>query len=237
MKGASLRFESAWIAVATSSFPVPLSPVTRIRASVGATRLTRSRTASMASDDPTRFASGPSVPWRARVRSRARRTSSAPFTVSSTDSGVRGFSMKWKAPIRVASTASEREASPLIITTVVAGACSRYRGSASSPVMPGSMRSSSTTSGSRSSISASPSSAVPASRTRYPSASSRARSERRMLPSSSTIRISLMRPRPEDGFGRKPRRRLDRVRRRVLRGPRWSVGRSQGRARFRGCGS
>jgi hypothetical protein len=37
MNGRSARFESVWTARATSSLPVPLSPMIRIVASVGAT--------------------------------------------------------------------------------------------------------------------------------------------------------------------------------------------------------
>ena len=42
-----------WIVLATSSFPVPLSPVTNTLASVGATRSISSYTFCIASDRPT----------------------------------------------------------------------------------------------------------------------------------------------------------------------------------------
>ncbi len=81
-------------------------------------------------------------------RSRARRSSTAPFTVASTDSGVSGFSMKWNAPSRVASTASWSVARPLIITTGTSGRRSASCRSAVSPSVRGMARSRSTTSGS-----------------------------------------------------------------------------------------
>ena len=52
--GLSRRPLPAWIALATSSLPVPLSPMIRTVASVGATLTIRARTSPIASESPTR---------------------------------------------------------------------------------------------------------------------------------------------------------------------------------------
>src|SRR5256884_5702779 len=52
-KGCDDRADPLWMARATSSFPVPVSPVMRTVESVGATLATRESTACRAGDEPT----------------------------------------------------------------------------------------------------------------------------------------------------------------------------------------
>jgi hypothetical protein len=132
-EGPAARGEWRWMAAATSSLPVPDSPVISTRASVGATRSISSRTASIAALRPP-SRSSPPAPRAARGSARAPGAAPAPSAASAArPRGVSGFSMKWKAPSLVARTASESVARPLIMTTGSSGAASRIRGSTSSP--------------------------------------------------------------------------------------------------------
>ena len=115
--GLSLRGLCAWIAEATSSFPVPDSPSISTRASLGATRPIISRTVRIAGLSPTRSPARPRSARRAVRSRRACRSSTALLRASSTPSGVRGFSRKLTAPRRVAFTASASPARPDIMTT------------------------------------------------------------------------------------------------------------------------
>ena len=164
MYGPRTRCEPRWMSDAATSFPVPDSPVMSTRASVGAMRAIISCTCSTAGLRPTISSPSPSSSSSTRLISRACRSSSAEARVSSTASGVSGFSMKWYAPSLVALTASPSEARPLIMITGRCGAASRRRGSASSPVSPSMYRSISTASGSSPCTSASAARALPASR-------------------------------------------------------------------------
>jgi hypothetical protein len=59
MNGASARELSLWIAAATLSFPVPLSPVINTEAEVGATRWMSEKTSRIGADVPTKSARSP----------------------------------------------------------------------------------------------------------------------------------------------------------------------------------
>ncbi len=78
-KGASLRGERVWMALATSSLPVPLSPVTSTVELVGATALISSNMAVMAGETPRMRSS----PWRLRNSALRRRFSSSRRSFSS----------------------------------------------------------------------------------------------------------------------------------------------------------
>ena len=179
-----------WIAEATSSLPVPDSPVISTRASVGATRAIRARTSSMAGLTPTSGSAWPSASCRRRFSASVRDSSSAARSVVSRPSGVSGFSRNWKAPSLVARTASVRFALPLIITTGRSGTVRLSCSSVWSPSgPPGIMRSSSTASGASRSTAAMAAVPFAASSVSKPSDCSNAPTILRMLVSSSTNRM------------------------------------------------
>src|SRR5216117_3360420 len=81
-----------WMAEATSSLPVPDSPVIRTRASVGATRAISPRNWSIALLTPTSGSACPSASCSRRFSASVRDSSSAARSVVSRPSGVSGFS-------------------------------------------------------------------------------------------------------------------------------------------------
>src|SRR3954469_2197474 len=187
--GLSRRGLASWIALATSSLPVPDSPVISPRASDGATRAIICRTAFIAALVPTICPPKPSSALSCRATRRVCRSSRADDTASSTPSGVSGFSRKLKAPSFVAFTASARPARPLIMITGKSGATSRSRASVAMPSSsPGIIRSSSATSGSPSVTRATASTPLGVSATSYPSPASSAPTILRMFGSSSAMR-------------------------------------------------
>ena len=125
-KGAAARRLRAWSQRATSSLPVPFSPVTSTRASQGATFSISSRTRRICDDCP--MISGCAVcARRARAAVRAGAAAglsvagalpaaSGSATVRRMDSSRRFMSMglvtKSRAPLRTALTAESMEASP-----------------------------------------------------------------------------------------------------------------------------
>ena len=115
--GLAARALCRWIAEATSSLPVPDSPVMSTRASVGATRAIMARRSSIAWLTPTSGSPCPSASCSRRFSARVRDSATAARSVVSTPSGVSGFSRNWKAPSLVARTASARFALPLIMIT------------------------------------------------------------------------------------------------------------------------
>src|SRR6266545_4683142 len=148
MNGLAARALWRWIADATSSLPVPDSPVISTRASVGAIRAISARSRSIASLTPTSGSLWPSASCSRRFSAMARDSSTAARSVVSTPSGVSGFSRNWSAPSLVARTASARLALPLIITTGTSGAIRLSCSSVASPSgPPGMERSRSTASG------------------------------------------------------------------------------------------
>jgi hypothetical protein len=133
--GRSRRGLAAWMDRATSSLPVPVSPVTSTVAWVGPTRSTRSRTRARPGLEPT---ISPTARLRTSRRRRAfSRTSStlsvARATTERTWAGTKGLVMKSKAPRRMASTASSTVAKAVSRTTGSAGSLSRTWSRRSSP--------------------------------------------------------------------------------------------------------
>src|SRR6267378_178642 len=106
--GFSRRGLASWIALATSSLPVPDSPVMSTRASVGATRAIICRTVSIALLLPTICPPNPNSARNARATRRVCRSSNADDTARRTPSGVSGFSRKLNAPSFVALTGEQR---------------------------------------------------------------------------------------------------------------------------------
>ena len=93
-KGPSARSDSWWIARATSSLPVPVSPVTSTVASVGATRAMISKTARIDGDRPNSPPGG-SAPADGTDGRRSRRASTRALRTS----GSTGFVRKSSAPV------------------------------------------------------------------------------------------------------------------------------------------
>ena len=179
-----------WMADATSSLPVPDSPVISTRASVGATRAIRARSSSIAGLTPTSGSACPSASCRRRFSASVRDSSSAARRVVSTPSGVSGFSRNWNAPSLVARTASVRFALPLIMTTGRSGALRLSCSSVCRPSgPPGIIRSSNTASGVSRSTAAIAAVPLAASAVSKPSDCSSAPTILRMLVSSSTSRM------------------------------------------------
>ena len=198
-----------WIAEATSSLPVPDSPVISTRDSVGATRAINARSSSIATLVPMSGSSWPSCSCSRLFSASVRPTASALRNATSTPSGVSGFSRNWNAPSLVARTASERLALPLIITTGMCGARLRICSSVASPSGPGGIsKSSSTTSGASSMTRVSAALPSGASIVSKPSDCSNAPTMRRIFASSSTSRTrGLMFLRPLERRSRMSRRR------------------------------
>ena len=134
--GRSRRALRSWIARATSSLPVPVSPRMHTRDSVGATRSTCAMTRCIASLVHTSS-------WRptrrrsCRFSSSSRASRSVFSTVSSSLSDEIGFSRKSDAPSRVARTAMSTVACPEIMMIGVATPSSRSSASMARPSFPG----------------------------------------------------------------------------------------------------
>ena len=90
-KGPLLRAPPAWIARATSSLPVPVSPSTSTGTSLAAILATRDRSARIGSLSPTSSAAGPRVSARSlRTSARSARISGKPSMSSFTSRIARG---------------------------------------------------------------------------------------------------------------------------------------------------
>ncbi len=188
--GCSARRLARWMAAATSSLPVPDSPVMSTRVSPGATWATSSRIWRRAGEEPTISSRWPRAACRARLAARVRERSRAAWRVTRTDSGVSGFSRNWKAPSRAARTASASWALPLIMMTGADTPRSRSACRVARPSGPGGIiRSRKMASGSASSTVRMAALPLAASDTTCPSARSSAPSIRRMLASSSMRRM------------------------------------------------
>ena len=106
MNGRAANGLSRWMCAASSSLPVPDSPVSSTPASERATcvaSLSARRNASLGRSSSAPSPTSSRKRWFSRWRSER---SSAFLTTSSTRSRASGFSRKSKAPLRVASTAS-----------------------------------------------------------------------------------------------------------------------------------
>ncbi len=141
-KAPSRRAESAWIARAKSSLPVPLSPSSRTVASVAATRSVSARTARIAADSPT---IGGSVRDCASAKSRdcreRARRSIARATRRRSRSGSTGLVMKSSAPCFMASTAVSMEPNAVMTITGSVGSSAIAASRTAMPSAPGSRRS------------------------------------------------------------------------------------------------
>ena len=138
-----------WIIRATSSLPVPLSPVINTVVLMGATLLTISSTCRMAGLLPTIVPLGrtDSSSLRRMRFSRARACfSSAFWIVFSKTARRKGFVMKSYAPSFMASTADSTVPYAVSITTSISGHCFLISRSSEWPLMPGIRRSVNTTS-------------------------------------------------------------------------------------------
>ena len=119
--GPLARLERSWMARATSSLPVPFSPVISTRPDDGAVLASLSTIARIAALLPIIECSASARAFH-RAFSRARRPNSSAFlTTISSLSPVSGFSMKSWAPRLVACTAVSSVALPDIITTITSG--------------------------------------------------------------------------------------------------------------------
>ncbi len=241
--GCRARRLARWIAAAASSFPVPDSPVSSTRASVGPTWPISTRIRPIAVPWPTSSSRRLSASRRATFWVRVRCSSRAERSVTRTASGLSGFSRNWKAPSWVARTASASWALPLIMMTGASIARSRSEASVAMPSGPGGIsRSRNIASGSARSASSTAAGPLAASVTSKPSARSSAPSIRRMLASSSTRRIRggmgqrYVRPERAGSPRRWPRLPAFRSPGSCLRGFRSSGGPGPGRARcLRSC--
>ena len=182
-----------WIAVATSSLPVPESPRISTRASVSATCSIAWRTRSIAREVPTRVGCGPSWARSARFSAWVRTRVSAERTATSSDSGASGFSRNWNAPLCTARTASESWALPLIMITGMSASVVRIFSRVARPSGPGGIiRSRRIRSGFASGRARRPALPLGASATSNPSDLRRAPTIRRMFASSSMIRMRVL---------------------------------------------
>ena len=195
MNGFRARGENRWIALATSSLPLPDSPRISTRASVWATWAINWRSRSIGALDPTRVGWGPSAARRARFSAWVRTSVSAERSATSSDSGASGFSRNWNAPICTARTASASCALPLIMITGMSRSPARICSNVARPSGPGGIiRSSRMMSGWTSGMASNPALPFGASDTSNPSDLSSAPTIRRMLFSSSTIRMRVLMP-------------------------------------------
>lgn len=148
MNGLSWRGDSVCRLRATSSLPVPVSPLMSTGASVAATLSISARTEAIAWERPMMRvpAAGPaSSRRRARFSSSSARRSTARRTVSVRRSAGNGFSMKSNAPSRIACTAIVISPWPVTSTTGMPVPNDWQCASTSSPLAPGRRRSLTTT--------------------------------------------------------------------------------------------
>ncbi len=132
----SRRGDFSWIARATNSFPVPVSPRMQTRVSLAATRSICAVSRAMAAPDP--ISSCLPRRWRSSRFSSSRRVKRSAFsTVSSNLSVESGFSRKSRAPSLVARTAISMLACPEISTMGVFTPAFFRSSRSSRPLFPG----------------------------------------------------------------------------------------------------
>ena len=136
--GPFTRGDISWIARATSSLPVPRSPVTSTFALLFAARAICSSSRLIAPLSPTKSPVVPAAFRNARASASARSKRSAVSTVMRSASVLSGFSRKLSAPSRVARTAVSIVACPLIMMTGTSTFAARRRCSKSTPSPSGS---------------------------------------------------------------------------------------------------
>ena len=115
------------MARATSSLPVPRSPVTSTLAALLAARPICSTSFLMAGLSPTSSPVAPAARRRSRASASARVRRKAVSTAMSRASVLSGFSRKFRAPTRTARTAVSMVACPLIMMTGVSALALRMR--------------------------------------------------------------------------------------------------------------
>src|SRR5262245_6065677 len=187
-KGPPARSERRWTRRATSSLPVPFSPVTRTRSLEAAIRSIERWRSAMTGESP-RMRHSRSISSRSRRFSRSSsRVRSARRRAIMTRSESRGFSRKSSAPPRMLSTAIGMSPWPEIIRTAGSGKRSRISARTSRPSLPGILMSRRTASTRSFPRRASASSPRPAVRVSNPSTWRRSARVERMSGESSTIR-------------------------------------------------
>src|SRR5690606_5026850 len=147
-KGPEARGESSWMARATSSLPVPLSPSRRMVALEAAAWRTVSMAERKAGELPTRpptLESWATFSRSRRFSSRRRYFSSAFLTVRTSWCRRSGLVRKSSAPSFMASTAASTVPYAVISTTSTCGAMALAARSRATPDMPGIIRSVTTT--------------------------------------------------------------------------------------------
>ena len=145
MSGPSFRRLSRWMARASTSLPVPLSPWIRIVRSVGAARWAMSSTRLSGSHCPMISSKPVACPARSALTCCwSRRRSSARATTTWNSAILSGLVKKSYAPRVIASIAICRVPWAVITMIGVSGASSRHLGRASRPSMSGSFTSSRT---------------------------------------------------------------------------------------------
>ncbi len=199
-KGPRDRVDSSWIAWATSSFPVPVSPMTSTVVSVSATRRIAANTSCIGGERPTippGFSGEPS-PATGRRSRRSR-------TLALSTSGSTGLVRTSSTPVWRASTADSTVPYPVTMRIGAPSPRVRRTSAIRMPSRPG-MRRSMRIRSNRSERSASTASCPSAAATTsWPSSRSSSPVERRNARSSSTSRIrpvTLRLPRPRPGAPR-----------------------------------
>ena len=136
MKGCPCRGDFSWMARATNSLPVPVSPRMQTRVSLAATRSICSNNFFIAGPEPTSSC----LPRRcrnSRFSSSSRESRSALSTVTKSLSVESGFSRKSSAPSLVAFTAISMFACPEMSTIGVFSPAFFKSSSSSRPLFPG----------------------------------------------------------------------------------------------------
>ena len=139
--GREARLETAWSVRATTSFPVPGSPVINTLASEGPTRAISSITGFMAGASAIRLGRPSVRSSRFSASSRWPRFSAVLSsicvrTMASRRGLSQGFWMKSRAPRRMASTATSTVPHAVITTTGTVESSARMRASRSRPSWP-----------------------------------------------------------------------------------------------------
>ena len=203
-KASDARPERPWIARATSSFPVPLSPVISTVELVGATARTISNSDAITVEVPTTWSrpwSCPTSRLRMTFSSRRRRLASASRTTIRSSSTSKGFRTYASAPSFRAATAVSVVPKAVITITMVSGVAAFTWRRISMPSPSGSRTSVTTMSMASCPRTPAAWARLSATTTSYPSLRSMIASISRIDCSSSTTRIRLM---PRSSATRRP---------------------------------
>ena len=193
--GRACRGLHAWIARATSSLPVPVSPVTRTGDEAAPTSRMRARSSAITGLSPTSssvpMGGPPGTGADTGARSVDEREATARSTTRRSSSASQGLVMYWKAPRFTASTAAPIEPWAVTRTTGRSDCSLRTRVSSSTPSMPAIRTSVSMASNLNRWQAASAASPVAAISQRQRFSLSASAKHRAMSGSSSTTRMSL----------------------------------------------